>query len=135
MGRRKSYNNFEARVPGKFLGKWGLILVILVVFVLAISLVRNLNKIFEAKNRIKEEAAKLEKLEEENKRIKESIASVQTQEYKEKQIRDKLGLVKEGELIVVLPDEETLRKLAPQEEVEKETLPDPTWKKWLKLFY
>ena len=42
--------------------------------------------------------------------------------------------VKDGETIVVLPEEETLRKMAPRFEREEEVLPDPTWKKWVKLF-
>ncbi|MDP3994252.1 MAG: hypothetical protein Q8P91_00270, partial [bacterium] len=56
------------------------------------------------------------------------------QEYIEKQLRDKLGLSKEGETIVVLPDADTLRKLVPPIPGEEEILPDPNWKKWLKLF-
>lgn len=137
MGRKRPYNNqksFFSSSP-QLWGKWGVIVIILVIFLLGISLVRNLFKIYEAKRRIKEEAVKLERLEAENQKIKDEIEKVKQQEYVEKQIRDKLGLVKEGELIVVLPDEETLRKLAPQEEKEEEALPDPVWKKWLKLFY
>jgi hypothetical protein len=43
--------------------------------------------------------------------------------------------VKEGEVIVVLPDEDILRKLAPLLPTEENTLPEPNWKKWEKLFF
>ncbi len=43
-------------------------------------------------------------------------------------------MAKEGEIIIVLPDEEILGTLAPNLEEEEEALPDPNWKKWLKLF-
>lgn len=56
-------------------------------------------------------------------------------EYVEREVRDKLGLAREGEVIVVLPDEHVLRKLAPREEPEfslEETL--PIWRQWMRLF-
>ena len=43
-------------------------------------------------------------------------------------------MAKEGEIVVILPDEHILRKLAPDREIEEEVLPDPNWKKWMKLF-
>ena len=43
-------------------------------------------------------------------------------------------MAKEGEIVVILPDPETVRKFAPSIYTEEEPLPDPNWKKWLKLF-
>ena len=67
--------------------------------------------------------------------MEQRLAEVKGEEYIEKQLRDNLGLAKEGEIVVVLPDEEILRKIAPSVPEEEDILPDPTWKKWLKLFF
>ena len=100
-----------------------------------ISLVRNVFKIFEAKKSIDEAKAKVEKLAKENKELSERLLSVQSENYTEKQLRDKLGMAKEGETVVILPEAETVKKLAPKVEVEDGVLPDPVWKHWLRLFY
>ena len=109
------------------------LLLISALFVL--SFARNIARINRATSKIEEAQENVEKLKQDNRKLKERLESVKTQEYREKQLRDKLGLAKEGEVVVVLPDEEILRKLAPSYEEEEETLPDPNWKKWLKLFF
>jgi hypothetical protein len=67
--------------------------------------------------------------------LEEQIAVAEGSNFIEKQIRNKLGLVKPGEAIVVLPDAEILKKMAPQIIAEEDVLPDPNWKKWEKLFF
>ncbi|MBI4153373.1 septum formation initiator family protein [Candidatus Woesebacteria bacterium] len=100
-----------------------------------LSLARNVSKIAGAGKRIDKAESRVEKLRRENEEIKRKLAEVKGEEYIEKQLRDKLGLAKEGEIVVVLPDEEILRKIAPSVPEEEDVLPDPTWKKWLKLFF
>lgn len=104
-------------------------------FLFLLSLIRNISKIAGAEKRISKAQERVEKLRKENKETERRLAEVRGEEYIEKQLRDKLGLAKEGEIVVVLPDEETLRKIAPGIAEEEDVLPDPTWKKWLKLFY
>ncbi|KKU03644.1 MAG: septum formation initiator [Candidatus Woesebacteria bacterium GW2011_GWE1_45_18] len=104
-------------------------------FLFLLSLVRNVSKIADAEKRISKAQERVEKLRKENEETERRLAEVKGEEYIEKQLRDKLGLAKEGEIVVVLPDEETLRKIAPGIAEEEDVLPDPTWKKWLKLFY
>lgn len=101
---------------------------------LLISLVRNIARIKKAGEKITAAQQRVEDLEEEQEELKERIEEVNSQEFIEKQLRDKLGLAKEGEVIIVLPEEEVLRKLAPKPQIEEEMLPDPNWKKWAKLF-
>ncbi len=115
---------------GKLLGYIGLGIIALMI----ISIVRNIGRVASIRKEVEKEKQKLEKIEAENKRIEEEIAKAQAPEFIEKQVRDKLGLVKEGETVVVLPDEEALKKLAPKIETQEDYLPDPIWKKWLKLF-
>ena len=106
---------------------------ILIVFLL-VSTAKNLQKVAGIRSTVQAEKAKVEKMKEENAQLQAQIAQIQSPEFLEGQIRNKLGLVKPGEAIVVLPDADTLRKLAPQMPVEENTLPDPNWKKWEKLF-
>ena len=113
---------------------YGNLLIILAVVLFVISLARNIFKIFEAKKRVEEIRQRVEKLKSENALLGKKLDEVKSQEYIEKQLRDKLGLAKEGETVVVLPDEEILRQIATQTIEEEDYLPDPTWKKWLKLF-
>jgi len=109
---------------------------ILVIFLimLVLSLVRNIIKTRKANNLILEKESKVDKIRQENADLEKKIAEMKSPEYIERQIRNNLGLVKEGEVVIILPDEETLRSLAPKDEEEEEILPDPNWKRWLKLF-
>jgi cell division protein FtsB len=112
---------------------WRYLLLVLAVFFI-ISLIRNVFKILSASQRIDEAKARVEKLSGENEALKRQLALSESEAFIETQFRDRLGLSQEGEIIVVLPDAETLRKIAPVTIEEEETLPDPTWRKWLKLF-
>ncbi len=88
----------------------------------------------KVKEDIRAEKDKIAKIEKENEALQAQILESQSLEFIEKEVRDKLGLVREGETVVVLPDEDTLRKLAPQIHEDSSILPDPNWKRWLKLF-
>lgn len=109
-------------------------LFILSVFLL-ITLGRNILRIRSSGTRVDEARLNVEKLSEENKKLQEQLEIAQSEQFVEKQLRDKLGLAKEGEVVVVLPEDEILRKFSPQIQVEEDALPDPNWRKWLNLFY
>lgn len=103
--------------------------------ILVISTIKNINRVINIKKQVEEERKKVEKLEADNAKLQERIMETQGSEYIEKQIRNKLGLAKTGEAIVVLPDEEIIKSFAPPNTVDEETLPDPNWVKWRKLFF
>lgn len=105
----------------------------LIVFI-SISIIRNIGKVFAIKEEVERQKTKVAKIEAENERIQEEITKAQSPEFIERQVRDKLGLVKEGETVVVLPEIEEVRKFAPRLSMEEDYLPDPNWKRWLKLF-
>jgi len=107
---------------------------IILVFLFGLSLFRNILKVNEAKNRIQKEKEKVIKLEQEGRILEEELKKMQGNEFLETQLRDKLGLAKKGESVVILPDPETLKKLVPEIPDEKDYLPDPPYKKWLKIF-
>jgi len=105
------------------------------VVLLLISTVRNIGRVISIRKQVEVERQKVEKMQADNAKLQTQIAEAQGQDFIEKQIRNKLGLTKEGEAMVVLPDESIVRSLAPSLTSEEETLPDPNWKKWQKLFF
>ena len=119
------------KILGKIAGYavWGLILI------LALSVLKNVKRDAQINNQVQAEKVKLAKIQADNDKLTQELAQTQNPNFIEKEVRDKLGLGKEGEAIVVLPDEDTLRKLAPQMPLEVDTLPDPNWVKWEKLFF
>lgn len=110
------------------------LIALVLTFLLIVSLVRNIKKTLEAEGRIEKKQERVEELKAENEELKRRLESVTSDEFIERQLREKLGLVKEDEIIVVLPDEETLRALIPEPQEEEDTLPKPNWQKWLALF-
>ena len=110
-------------------------LLIFLFLLMFVSLIRNILRVVESNKRIEKAQDQVERLKKENEELEEKLAVTKSEGYIEKQLRDKLGLAKEGEIVIVLPDEKILETLAPKLEEEEETLPDPNWKKWLKIFY
>ncbi len=117
------------------MGRYTKYLGLLLLIGLATSLVRSYQKVVRTKAIIEREKDKIERLKKENTTLEEDLIRVKSAEYIESQLRDKLGLAKTGEIVLVLPDSETLKKLAPKMEEEEETLPDPPCKKWANLFF
>ncbi|MBI4157383.1 septum formation initiator family protein [Candidatus Woesebacteria bacterium] len=117
------------------LGKYSKYLGLLLLIGLSTSLVRSYQKAAKTKALVEREKKKIEELKSQNEKLEEDLARVKSEEFIEKQLRDRLGLAKAGEIVLVLPDLETLRKLAPKVGEEEESLPDPTWKKWANLFF
>jgi cell division protein FtsB len=131
--RRKNNQEITDIIKEK-LSSYSKYLLILGVIIVAISLVRNIIRAINIKDRIKAEEAKVEVLRKEKEELEKKVAEAESDAYIEKQLRDKLGLAKEGEIVLILPEDEILRKIAPVVQKEEDFLPDPTWKKWLKLF-
>ncbi len=109
--------------------------ILLFTILLSISLLKSINNITSSNQKIQDAQNKLKELKKQNEELKIKVEGVQTQDFIEKQARDKLGLAKPGETVVVLPDPELLKKLAPERPSEETELPDPNWKKWAKLFF
>ena len=107
---------------------------ILVVFLVFGAIGRNIRKIGLIRERIEQERMVVAKMEAENKKLQEKILATQDLNFLEREARNKLGFIKEGEVVVVLPDEEILKKLAPQAQIIENEGLDPNWKQWLKLF-
>jgi cell division protein FtsB len=109
-------------------------LILLFVVSLFLSLFRNISRIKTTDLRIQEAQERVNKLKKENEGLEARLKEAQSVQFVERQLRDKLGLAKEGEIVVILPEDDILRKLAPKSEEEESVLPDPNWREWLNLF-
>ena len=116
------------------LSKLNTYLGLFLVVILGISVIRNVGKVFAIRRAVDKERVAITKLKRENDELAKKVEGVQGVEFVESQVRNKLGLVRPGETVVILPDDEVLAKLAPKVVVEEQSLPDPNWKRWLKLF-
>ncbi|OGM25698.1 hypothetical protein A2962_03970 [Candidatus Woesebacteria bacterium RIFCSPLOWO2_01_FULL_39_61] len=125
--------NLLVKVLHKFIRLKSL-LIIFPAILLMISLTKSIEKVRQANLQVKEKEEMLNKVVDENKVLEARLREARDDIYIEKQLRDKLGYAKEGEIVVILPEDDVLRKLAPEEKKEEETLPDPNWKKWMKVF-
>ena len=118
------------RLKDKFLGYIAIFLIVSFL----ISLSKGIGRLSLVKREITKKQAEVSEIERKNEKLKEELARIQTPQYIEKQIRNKLGLVKTGEIVVVLPDAEIVKSLSPSIPEDPEPPTDPNWKKWMKLF-
>lgn len=77
----------------------------------------------------------VEELKREQEELLKTKEKIESDEFIEKEARERLGLAKEGETVVVLPEEEILKKLAPK--LEPDAFPEelPIWKRWVEIFF
>ena len=127
----KRNNSVDLLNKVKPLLRWAALAILVI---LTISFARNISKIRGAGDRIEEARVKNEILKVEIEKLGQELELLESDAHVESEIRNKLGLAREGEIIVVLPDDEILRKIAPRIEFEQEQLPDPNWKQWMTLF-
>ena len=118
----------------KIVNIMGLVASTLIFLVLASSLVKSIKRIRMGDGVIEKTRIKIEKAEIENQKLAEQLKVTQSEEFMEKQLRDKLGLAKEGEIILVLPEADIVRKLSPQIPEEVEAKPKTNFQKWMDLF-
>jgi cell division protein FtsB len=118
----------------KIVNIMGLVLPILTFLILASSLVKGVTRIRQGNEIIKKTEMKLAKISEENRKLEEQVQIVSSPEYKEKQLRDKMGLVKEGEVVLVLPEPEIVKKLVPNISFDEVVPLKPNYLKWVELF-
>ena len=84
---------------------------------------------------IDEAQKKVEELEKEQALLLEVKEEVDSLEFVEKEARERLGLAKPGEVVLILPSDEVLAKLAPEIEDELKVEELPIYMRWLRLFF
>lgn len=101
---------------------------------LAFTLSRSIYRTLGATDKLEEERRRVETLLEENRELKEEVEKTEQDKHIEFLAREKLGLAREGETVVVLPDEDILRRLAPKLDQEAYEAPAPNWQRWTDMF-
>lgn len=124
----------ELNMLGRLFDKISFYVLLVFLVLLMLSLFRNYQKVREVEEQIENKEAEVQKIREEGENLVKRLEVAQSPEFIESQLRNKLGMAKEGEIVVILPPDEVLRKIAPKLEEEEEFLPDPNWKRWMKLF-
>lgn len=101
---------------------------------LIVSFSRDIFNLFQKGKEVEKEQLKLEELQIKNEELKRQLGYVKSAEFLEKEAREKLGLAREGEVVVILPEnlEELISGNQSQISVNQEI---PNWKKWWNLFF
>ena len=101
---------------------------------LVVALSRDLWQLLKKKDRIEKMIVKKEDLFTENQELKEKLNYVESEEFVEKEAREKLNMAKEGEVVVVLPDNEFSPPTGGQFSKNKEE-DLANWQQWWHLFF
>jgi cell division protein FtsB len=107
-------------------------MVTMICLVTVVSLLRSIYGLWRRRDIVKERALVLAQTEAENKRLKEDLVQVESPGFVEQEARNKLGLVKEGEKVVLLPQQSSVNG---SQLTEKKDENLPNWKQWWKLFF
>lgn len=108
---------------------------LIVSIILILSMLKNIKSLLSRTDAIEETRQKVVELKEEQAKLLTMKERVESEEFIEKEAREKLGLAKPGEVVVVLPEEEILRRIAPKFEDEDFVEKLPIWKRWARMFF
>lgn len=108
------------------------ILVILVVLLVVYNLINQIIGAFKSSDRLSEAVEKVYNLEAKNKELKEKLAQIKSSAFIEKQARDKLGFSKQGETVIIIPEQKLKEILGASQSAQIRL---PNWLGWLKLFF
>lgn len=95
---------------------------------LIVSFSRDIWGLLNKTKEIDKERQTLENLKADNVALKQQLEYVKSDEFVEKEARDKLGMAKEGEAVVLMPENTSKASETQIQEV-------PNWKKWWQLFF
>lgn len=113
--------------------KFFLSLIIIVILFIAYNLINQIIEATRSGERLSEAANVVNKLEIKNKQLKNKLSQIKSPEFIEAEIRNKLGLGKQGETIVVIPDEKIKEILQASDSAKEVRLPNPLG--WWKVFF
>lgn len=124
---------YEMNIKSLFNYKIGFLVIILVAGIVVYNLLGDTWKAVRAGDRLSQAIEELHNLEIKNKELKNQLLQVKSAEFIEQQARDKLGLVKEGETVVVIPEEKIKQVLGLSKKIKEVKFPN--WLGWLKVFF
>ena len=105
---------------------------ILVTGLFAYSLITRTMEAVKSGERLSQSADIVYKLEVKNKNLKKKLEEIKSPEFIEEAVRNKLGYVKQGETIVVIPEDKLKLVLGASQSAQIRL---PNWLGWLKVFF
>lgn len=100
---------------------------------LIVVLSRDLWQVLGSRSRISEAEEQVKILEKEQREFKDELERVNADGFVEKEARDKLLLAKEGEVVLLLPQQQNLEVRDDNLEEDQKELEN--WEKWWNLFF
>src|SRR3989337_4197700 len=106
-----------------------LFMAMLIGVILAVNSAKRIHSFSQTSQKIQDAEDRLEALRKENEALENELKYKESNEFAEKEIRDKLGLAKEGEAIVVVPQQSSSQLKESSGQHTK-----PNWQKWRGIF-
>ncbi len=112
--------------------------IIILIFYLVVSFIRDSLELRQVEERLKRAKTEVEELEQKHQELEEKKRWVESEGFTEEEIRNKLNMAREGETVVILPEEEK-RKMGVKRELEEsgqrlEEEGKENWRRWVELF-
>lgn len=106
---------------------------LIVSLIFGYSLINQISGGLKAGDRLSGATGELYSLQIKNRELKEKLKEVNSYQFIEQQARDKLGLTREGETLIIIPDNKLQQVLGEAKKGEQARLPN--WQGWLKVFW
>ena len=98
-------------------------------------LIKNIAGIVSVRDRVAGAQREVERLQNDQNALRRKVEQATSAAYIEEVVRNKLGLGRAGETVVVLPNEDFLKNLAPALENGEKELKKFNWQKWVDKFF
>lgn len=98
--------------------------------VLVVRTGQNVWRLFRAGDRVNEASRELAQVQAEHDRLEARLNEVRSPEFVEREAREKLGLGREGEVMLILPDQNA----GASGQMAGVRGEEPNWKKWWDLY-
>jgi cell division protein FtsB len=108
-------------------------LTLIVGILIIVSLSRRIYSLWRRADVVRERHEELQKVQDENRRLKEKLSEVRGPEFVEQQARDKLGLIREGEIVVLIEAPSAASSAGTP--VHQQSDRELKWRAWWKLFF
>lgn len=109
------------------------IAIICLVLLIAYNLLVQITDAVRSQERLSNQVEVVYQLEAKNKQLRSKLSEIQSEEFIEEQARNKLSLSKQGETVVIIPDD-TL-KLVMGASASASEVRLPNWLGWWKVFF
>lgn len=101
--------------------------------ILVVNLSRSIWDLWRRRDILGERQAVLKRLEDENIRLKGELIYSESPFFVEQEARNRLGLGREGEAVILMPNDKF--QMTNEKTEEKTVVNLPNWKKWWRLFF